>query len=163
MGEGDADQHEGAGEQADEGFGFHEVDKLTICAYTHLLANDVKRGLGWGMGKKPRALSEEALEEVARRFAVLSEPMRLRLIHALFEGERSVGDLVESSGGTQANVSRHLQHLANAGVLKRRKEGLQVFYAIGDPSIFQLCELVCGSLEKRLAQQAGLFRHAATG
>tara|TARA_R110002020_G_scaffold198816_1_gene399988 strand:- start:109 stop:459 length:351 start_codon:yes stop_codon:yes gene_type:complete len=115
------------------------------------------------VAKKTRQLSEDALEEIARRFAVLSEPMRLRLIHALFDGERSVGELVVSSGGTQANVSRHLQQLASAGVLKRRKEGLQVFYSIGDASIFQLCELVCGSLEKRLAQQAGLFRPAASG
>lgn len=115
------------------------------------------------MAKKPRELTDEALEEIARRFAVLAEPSRLRLLHVLFDGERSVGELVELSGGTQANVSRHLQHLARSGVLLRRKEGLQVFYRIGDPSIFQLCELVCGSLEKRLAQQATVFQRAATG
>lgn len=109
------------------------------------------------MGKKPRVLTEAALEQIARRFAVLSEPMRLRLIHALFEGEKPVNALVELSGGTQANVSRHLQHLANAGVLSRRKEGLQVFYAIADPSIMALCELVCGSLEKQAVRQAAVF------
>lgn len=110
------------------------------------------------MAKKSRELTEEALEQIARRFAVLSEPMRLRLVHVLFDGERSVGALVEASGGTQANVSRHLQQLAQAGVLRRRKEGLQVFYAIGDSSIFKLCELVCGSLEKHVARQAEVFR-----
>lgn len=115
------------------------------------------------MAKKPRELTDEALAEIAARFAVLAEPSRLRLLHLLFGGERSVGELVELSGGTQANVSRHLQHLARAGVLLRRKEGLQVFYRIGDPSIFQLCELVCGSLEKRLAKQALVFRDAAAG
>jgi len=107
--------------------------------------------------KKIRPLSPDALVLVARRFAVLAEPMRLRLIHALFEGEKNVNTLVELTGGTQANISRHLQTLTHAHLLSRRKEGLQVFYAIADPSIFQLCELVCGSLEKQLAKQAGVF------
>jgi DNA-binding transcriptional ArsR family regulator len=107
--------------------------------------------------KKPRPLSDDALELVARRFAVLAEPMRLRLLHALFEGEKSVNALVAATAGTQANVSRHLQTLMQAHILARRKEGLQVFYAIADPSIFQLCDLVCGSLEKQLNKQAGAF------
>lgn len=107
--------------------------------------------------KKPRPLSDDALGLVARRFAVLAEPMRLRLLHALFAGEQSVNALVALTGGTQANVSRHLQTLAHAHMVSRRKEGLQVFYAISDPSIFRLCELVCGSLEKTLAKQAGAF------
>ena len=68
------------------------------------------------------------------------------------------GLFVEASGGTQANVSRHLQHLAQAGVLSRRKQGLQVFYAIADPTIYDLCELVCGSLEKQVAEQSKAFR-----
>ena len=102
-------------------------------------------------------LSDEALELVARRFAVLAEPMRLRLIHALFDGEKNVNTLVEEVGGTQANVSRHLATLTQAHVLGRRKEGLQVFYSIADASIFKLCDLVCGSLEKQLAKQAEVF------
>ncbi|HVS53071.1 MAG TPA: metalloregulator ArsR/SmtB family transcription factor [Opitutaceae bacterium] len=102
-------------------------------------------------------LPNAALELVARRFAVLAEPMRLRLIQALFAGEKNVNALVEETGGTQANISRHLQTLAHAHILARRKEGLQVFYAIADPSIFKLCELVCGSLEKQLTKQAGAF------
>ena len=105
--------------------------------------------------RKPRPLSGAALALVARRFAVLAEPMRLRLVHALFEGEKNVNALVGLTGGTQANISRHLQTLTQAGVLTRRKEGLQVFYSIADPSIFRLCELVCGSLEKQLSQEAG--------
>ncbi len=102
---------------------------------------------------KKSPLSDEALELVARRFAVLAEPMRLRLIQALFDGEKNVNALVEETGGTQANVSRHLQRLTQAHILSRRKEGLQVFYAIADPSIYKLCELVCGSLEKQLTRQ----------
>lgn len=107
--------------------------------------------------KKPRTLSDEALELISRRFAALAEPMRLRLVHALFEGEKNVNQLVLESGGTQANISRHLQTLANAHILSRRKVGLQVFYGIADPSIYQLCEMVCGSVEKSLVKQAGAF------
>lgn len=110
------------------------------------------------MSNKHRALSEEALALVARRFAVLSEPMRLRLLHTLIDGELSVGELVTRTRGTQANVSRHLQTLAEAGLLARRKDGLQVFYSVADRSIFRLCELVCGSLEKQLSARASVFR-----
>lgn len=107
--------------------------------------------------KNGNRLSDEALRLVARRFAVLAEPMRLRLLHTLLAGEKNVNALVEASGGTQTNISRHLQTLAHAGVVSRRKEGLQVFYAIADPTIFDLCNLVCGSLEQRIARQAALF------
>jgi ArsR family transcriptional regulator len=93
------------------------------------------------MPAKP-ALSDAALEMVSRRFGVLSEPMRLRLIQALFDG-RTSPRLVTATGGTQANVSRHLQTLTQAHILSRRKEGLQVFYAIADPSIYKLCEPCC--------------------
>lgn len=106
---------------------------------------------------KPHRLSEGALQLVAQRFAVLAEPMRLRLIQALFDGERNVTELVEATGGTQANVSRHLQTLTGAHILGRRKEGLLVYYHISDPSIPKLCQLVCGGLEKSLAKQAGFL------
>ena len=99
-------------------------------------------------------LSDQALDLVARRFAVLAEPMRLKLIQALFNGEMNVNALVEETGGTQANISRHLQTLTQAHMLSRRKEGLQVYYAISDPSIYKLCELVCGSLEKQFTRHA---------
>ncbi len=102
-------------------------------------------------------LNDQALEIVARRFAVLAEPMRLRLISALFGGEKNVTGLVAATGGTQANVSRHLQTLIAANMLERRKEGLQVYYRISDPNIPRLCQLVCGGLEKSLSRQAAHF------
>jgi ArsR family transcriptional regulator len=98
-------------------------------------------------------ISDGAIELLAHRFAVLGEPMRL--LRALFDGEKNVSTLVELTAGTQANISRHLQTLTTAGLLGRRKEGLEVFYSIFDSSIFTLCELVCGSLEKQLTKQAG--------
>lgn len=109
---------------------------------------------------KHRPLTEDALQLVAQRFAVLAEPMRLRLIQALFDGERNVTDLVAATEGTQANVSRHLQTLVGAHILARRKEGLQVFYRIFDPTIPKLCELVCGQLATTLTRQAAHFESA---
>jgi DNA-binding transcriptional ArsR family regulator len=109
------------------------------------------------MAEKSISLSDRALDMIAHRFKLLAEPMRLRLLQLLMGGEKSVNELVALTGGTQANVSRHLQTLAQAHLLARRKQGLQVFYAIADPSIFQLCELVCGSMEKQLSRQAGVF------
>lgn len=94
---------------------------------------------------------------VAARFAVLAEPMRLSLIQALFDGEKNVTELVEATKGTQANVSRHLQTLAAANILARRREGMQVFYRIIDPTIPRLCEIVCTGIEKSLAAQIGGF------
>jgi DNA-binding transcriptional ArsR family regulator len=99
-------------------------------------------------------LSDEALELIARRFATLSQPIRLRLVHALFDGEKNVNTLVKETGGTQTATSRQLQALTQAHILVHRKEGLQVFYAIADPTIFDLCEVVCGSLAKQLTRQA---------
>lgn len=106
----------------------------------------------FGMGKV--LLSDSALELVARRFAVLGEPMRLRLLQRLMKGEQSVGALTEATGSTQANISRHLQTLLNSGLVGRRKEGLQVLYSISDPSVFDLCNLVCGSLGRQLREGA---------
>lgn len=110
------------------------------------------------MPQSTHRLSDEGLVLIARRFAVLGEPMRLRLLHALLEGEKPVNALAEIAGGTQANISRHLQTLADAGLVGRRKEGLQVFYSIEDDSIFKLCDLVCGSLQSQHKQRAALFR-----
>jgi len=100
-----------------------------------------------------RSLSEAALEKVAERFKALSEPMRLRLVYALMNGEKTVSQLVEETGGLQANVSKHLGILLDAGVLARRKEGTSAYYRIADETVFELCDLVCGSLEDRLASE----------
>lgn len=107
--------------------------------------------------KEKRVLSDEALELIARRFGVLSEPMRLRLLHHLLDGEKNVTALVAATGAGQANISRHLQNLAQAGFVQRRREGLQVYYSIADEEVFRLCDIVCGSLEKQLSAQSSVF------
>lgn len=108
-------------------------------------------------------MTDEALSLIAQRFRVLGEPSRLRLIRALEDGERSVTQLQAAAGLTQANTSRHLQTLTQAGILGRRREGPQVFYHIADPGIFELCRHVCGSLQDRANRHARAFTPRPAG
>ncbi|HXK60512.1 MAG TPA: metalloregulator ArsR/SmtB family transcription factor [Acidobacteriota bacterium] len=105
-----------------------------------------------------RKLSDEAIRLIAERFKALSEPTRLKLIMALEHGEKNVSQIVEEVSSTQANISRHLQYLTEAGILKRRKDGLHVYYSISDPRVFDLCQVVCGSLEQHFNNQAQAFK-----
>ena len=95
-----------------------------------------------------RGLTSAQLALVAERFKILAEPARLQLLQALMPGELSVGQLVEKTGLSQANVSKHLQLLLAHNLVARRKEGLFVYYHLADQSVFKLCELVCGRLER---------------
>ncbi len=106
---------------------------------------------------RARLLTDEAIGLMGRRFSALADPTRLRLVTQLFEAEKSAGDLAGGSGSFQPNISRHLQVLAEAGILARRKRGLQVYYSIADPALGRLCDLMCDSLERQLAQQAKAF------
>ena len=90
---------------------------------------------------------------VAERFKALSEPMRLRLLYALMDGEKTVSELVAETGSVQANVSKHLSVLMEADILGRRKQGTSSYYRIADESIFELCDLVCGSIHDRLVAE----------
>ncbi|MFA6545692.1 MAG: metalloregulator ArsR/SmtB family transcription factor [Limisphaerales bacterium] len=107
---------------------------------------------------KTKQLTPEAVELIAARFRVLGEPSRLRLVAALEEGEKNVSELVSVTELTQANVSRHLQVLTEAGMLGRRKEGLNAYYFITDKSLFELCDLVCSQLRAGLTAKAAVFK-----
>lgn len=88
------------------------------------------------------------LDRAAKRFQLLSEPLRLQILNLLMNNsELSVMELVEAMGQQQANVSKHLALLANEQILARRKEGVKVFYRLDDPSIHGICTLVCGQLD----------------
>jgi ArsR family transcriptional regulator len=102
-------------------------------------------------------LSREAIEMIADRFRVLSEPIRLRLLNLLRNGEMTVGELTAACRASQPNVSKHLRLLTDSGMLRRDQRGNTVYYSIADESIFKLCDLVCGSLEERLKARAELF------
>jgi ArsR family transcriptional regulator len=103
------------------------------------------------MASKP--LSDKTLELVAERFRVLGDPVRLRLLQVLEAGEKSVAELVETTGASQANVSKHLQLMLRAGVVQRRREGLFVFYSVRDARVFELCDAVCGSLAEHFTRE----------
>ena len=107
---------------------------------------------------KRRQLTDEGLQLVAQRFKVLSEPVRLKLLTALEEGEQNVGQLVALTGQSQANVSKHLATLVAAGMIGRRREGLNAYFFISDPQIFELCDLMCHRLEKEFAAKKSPFR-----
>ena len=108
-------------------------------------------------------MSPEALKLVAGRFRVLAESVRLRILQALESaGEMSIGDLAESLGLSQPNVSKHVKILIESGMVERRQEGNTVFCSIYDDSVFELCDVVCTSLRDRLiAQSAVLDRRPA--
>jgi DNA-binding transcriptional ArsR family regulator len=93
-------------------------------------------------------LGEAQLAAVADLFAVLSEPTRLRILQMLQDGPASVGEMVETLEIKQANASKQLGILHQAGVLDREKEGNTVRYAIRMPLVFDLCSLVCNGLRK---------------
>lgn len=98
-------------------------------------------------------LGPEAIELIAGRFRLLSEPMRLRILHALRDGPMTVGELVGATGAGQANVSKHLSLLLDAGLVSRRKDGISAYYSVADVSVFDLCDVVRTRLGDRLAAQ----------
>lgn len=102
-------------------------------------------------------LSPEVLDLIAGRFRVLAETARLRILNELMGGERTVTELVDATGLNQANVSKHLQLLRSSGFVERRKEGLYAHYRIADPSVTELCRIMCSRLEQEAEEQAALL------
>lgn len=90
------------------------------------------------------------LERIAARFKILGDPTRLGILNAMREGELTVSEIVERTGASQANVSKHLALLFRERLVARRKEGLNVYYRIADAALFDLCESVCDALETEL-------------
>jgi DNA-binding transcriptional ArsR family regulator len=98
----------------------------------------------------PHPLPDDLVELIARRFRVIGEPMRIRLLDRLREGEATVGELAEALAASQQNVSKHLGVLADVGIVGRRKQGNHVYYRVVDEGVFALCEEVCGSVQAQL-------------
>ena len=96
------------------------------------------------MSKTP--LTPELLVVIAERFKALGEPARLQMLNCLRGGEMTVSELVEATTLGQANVSKHLQLLHGLGFVNRRKDGLFVYYALADRTVFRLCDMMCGRL-----------------
>lgn len=103
-------------------------------------------------------VSIDVVQQVAAYFSILSEPMRLKILNLLRDGEKCVQDLVEATATSQANVSKHLKVMMQAGILSRRAEGTSAYYSVADDLTFELCTLVCDHLARRIEQQAENFR-----
>ena len=104
----------------------------------------------------PHPLPEDLAELIARRFRAIAEPMRVRLLDLLRDGEASVNELAAQVGASQQNVSKHLGVLADVGIVGRRKDGNHVYYRIVDEGVLGLCEQVCGSMQTQLAALTAL-------
>jgi DNA-binding transcriptional ArsR family regulator len=100
----------------------------------------------------PHPLPDALAELLAARFRVFSEPMRIKLLDRLRSGEASVQALQEATGGSQQNVSKHLGVLLRAGLVTRERDGNLARYAVADPAVFDLCELVCDGLQRQLTE-----------
>jgi len=95
---------------------------------------------------------------VAGYFAVLAEPARLKIMHAICEGERTVNQIVADTAMTQTNVSRHLGLMYRHGVVTRRKDGNQVYYRIADETMLELCRAVCTRIANSMDERRPLKR-----
>lgn len=98
--------------------------------------------------EKKKWITDRQIEEAAHLFRTLAEPARLHLVRALMNGGLTVGELVSATGLAQANVSKHLSILHHARLVKREREGNFIRYEISDPCLYELCQLVCGKLDK---------------
>ena len=103
-------------------------------------------------------ISAEVIQQVADYFSVLSEPMRLKILNLLGNGERCVQELVEVTETSQANVSKHLKVMLQAGILTRRTEGTSSFYRVSDDLSFQLCSHLSYPIQILKKEQAKHFR-----
>ncbi|MBF2001823.1 MAG: winged helix-turn-helix transcriptional regulator [Synechococcales cyanobacterium M58_A2018_015] len=111
---------------------------------------DAKAGDECGISK----LTPEALSLMADFFKVLSEVSRLQIVCSLKAGAKNVTEIIEETGLGQANVSKHLKMLTQAGVVAREQRGVCVYYRIANPFLFELCDLVCDVLTMQVEQQS---------
>ena len=101
--------------------------------------------------------STELFLKLAEVLKAMADPVRLTLLHQLQSGELCVGKLVEGMSCTQANVSKHLGVLKQAGLVTSRRDGNNILYSIGDPAVFDICSVVGGTIERRLASDQAIL------
>lgn len=101
---------------------------------------------------------DPVFDAVAAYFSVLSEPTRLKIMHAVCTTEKTVSQIVAETGGTQTNVSRHLGLMHRHGVLTRRRDGNQVYYSVADQTMVELCRSVCNRIAGSIDERRSLKR-----
>jgi ArsR family transcriptional regulator len=101
------------------------------------------------------AVPTALVEQAAERFRLLSDPTRLRLLNELDDNdELGVGELAERAGVGISNTSKHLHQLERQGIVAKRRSGTTILYRIADPTLAELCDLVCSGLRRRFAALA---------
>ncbi|HEV8629790.1 MAG TPA: metalloregulator ArsR/SmtB family transcription factor [Thermoanaerobaculia bacterium] len=100
---------------------------------------------------------------IAHRLKALADPTRLHLLQVLGQGELCVGELVDRVGGTQANVSKHLAVLRGAGLVRGRRDGMNVYYAMEDAAALEVCRLMCGCVEREASRAMAQMGHNEVG
>jgi ArsR family transcriptional regulator len=107
------------------------------------------------------ALPEQLLDQVAERFRVLGDATRLGILRILLDaGPLNVGEIVASMNTSQANVSKHLRTLHDAGIVSREPRGTAAYYSVADPTVMELCDVVCSRLREQVAREAKAFAMA---
>jgi DNA-binding transcriptional ArsR family regulator len=106
----------------------------------------------------PHPLADPLVDLIAQRFRVLGEPMRIKLLDHLREGDATVSELEQALGASQQNVSKHLGILHAAGIVTRSKDGNHTRYSIADEAVFELCEQVCGGVRRQLDELDALLQ-----
>jgi DNA-binding transcriptional ArsR family regulator len=112
------------------------------------------------IAKSPMSDLNAVFESTARYFSVLGEPTRLKILHAICTEERCVTDIIRATGALQANVSRHLGLMYQAGLLSRRREGTQIFYRVAEPLFLELCRSISVQVASRLPATEGQVQTA---
>ena len=139
---------------------------LIILLLALMLSSCMRRpviGLDEAITCNMEELSEEVLERIASRLKAMGNPFRLKILQALHEGEMSVNEILSRVGGSQANVSKHLNVLRGADLVKSRREGVSVFYTISDASVFSICETVCDSLLHQASREVARIARGRAG
>ncbi|MEO6798302.1 MAG: metalloregulator ArsR/SmtB family transcription factor [Candidatus Dormibacter sp.] len=101
-------------------------------------------------------MSADLIDAAAHRFALLGDPTRLRMMNALMESHAlSVGEVARAVHTSRFNASAHLNRLAVAGLLARRRAGTTIYYRINDVNLPRICDWMCDSLRDRARSLAG--------
>jgi DNA-binding transcriptional ArsR family regulator len=107
---------------------------------------------------KSEQMKQKILEGQASILKALGQPTRLQILGLLKDGERCVCEIFPAINQEQANVSKHLSILKQAGILESRKDGLRILYRIRTPEILNLLT----GVDKLLKAQAREQHHLMT-
>ena len=91
----------------------------------------------------PDMEDDSVFESAAELFKAMAAPMRLKIISALCNGEKNVSELRAEIHTTQPNMSQHLNTLYQAGILGRRREGVNIYYFIANDKVVHMCRTIC--------------------